>query len=47
MKRLTLLIAVVLSVTTCIYAKKEKVLLSMNEFVTELMAKMTIQEKIG
>ena len=47
MKRLTLLIAVVLSVTTCIYAKKEKVLLPMNEFVTELMGKMTVKEKIG
>ena len=47
MKRLTLLIAVVLCVTTCIFAKKEKVLLPMNEFVTELMGKMTVKEKIG
>ena len=51
MKRLVLLVVVALSVTMSFAAKnKEKAqqpLKSMNEFVTEQMGKMTIQEKIG
>ena len=51
MKRLTLLIAVALSVTMSFAAKNKKKaqqpLKPMNEFVTELMGKMTVQEKIG
>ena len=51
MKRLALLIVVALSVTMCFAAKnKKKVqqpLKPMNEFVSELMGKMTVQEKIG
>ena len=38
--------AITLSVTTGIFAKKEKILPPMDDFVTELMAKMTVQEKI-
>ena len=51
MKRLVLLVVVALSVTMSFAAKNKKKaqqpLKSMNEFVTELMGKMTIQEKIG
>ena len=52
MKRLALLIVVTLTVTLCFAAnnKKKKAqqqLKPMNEFVSELMDKMTVQEKIG
>ena len=51
MKRLALLIAVALSVIMSFAAKNKKKaqqpLKPMNEFVSELMGKMTVQEKIG
>jgi len=51
MKRLALLIVVALSVTMGFTAKNQKKaqqpLKPMNEFVSELMGKMTVQEKIG
>lgn len=51
MKRLALLIAVAISVTMSFAAKNNKKaqqpLKPMNEFVSELMGKMTVQEKIG
>ena len=50
MKRLVLLVVVALSVTMGYAAKNKKKaqqLKPMNEFVTELMSKMTVQEKIG
>ena len=51
MKRLALLIAVALSVIMSFAAKNKKKaqqpLKPMNEFVTELMGKMTVKEKIG
>ena len=51
MKRLVLLVVVALSVTMGFAAKNKKKaqqpLKPMNEFVTELMGKMTVQEKIG
>ena len=51
MKRLALLIVVALSVTMSFAAKNKKKaqqpLKPMNEFVSELMGKMTVQEKIG
>ena len=51
MKRLVLLVVVALSVTMGFAAKNKKKaqqsLKPMNEFVSELMAKMTVQEKIG
>ena len=51
MKRLGLLVAVALCVTMSFAAKNKKKaqqpLKPMNEFVSELMGKMTVQEKIG
>ena len=50
MKRLALLMAVSLCVNTGFAAKKKQVqqpLKPMNEFVGELMGKMTVEEKIG
>ena len=51
MKRLLLLVTVALSVIMSFAAKNKKKaqqpLKPMNEFVTELMGKMTLQEKIG
>ena len=48
MKRLALFMVILLSLTMSIAAKtKEKQLLPMDEFVNTLMAKMTVQEKIG
>ncbi len=50
MKRLALLMAVSLCVNTGFAAKKKQVqqpLKPMNEFVSELMGKMTVEEKIG
>ena len=50
MKRLVLLMAVSLCVSTGFAAKKKQVqqpLKPMNEFVSELMGKMTVEEKIG
>ena len=51
MKRLAFLIAIALSVTMSCAAKNKKKaqqpLKPMNEFVSELMSKMTVQEKIG
>lgn len=47
MKRLIALLSVVLAVGTCFAQKKKVEIKPMDEFVTELMSKMTLDEKIG
>lgn len=47
MKRLIALLSVVLAVGTCFAQKKKVENKPMDEFVTELMSKMTLDEKIG